>query len=124
MRGYSEQMQRIVDEYIRAGGSWPSTAHDIAVWAIDHNKWAANPTAMINRCAEDLARAMREETITDRQGRKVRAKHVARIQKDGETIVSESSDHNLVANFVSQLHGRGLTCFCAFLNKEKAKENA
>jgi hypothetical protein len=46
-----------------------------------------------------------------------------RIQKDGKTIVSESSDHNLVENFVEQMQNRGLTCFCAFVDRNKAKEN-
>jgi hypothetical protein len=38
----------------------------------------------LNRCAEELARAMREEYITDPQGRRVRVKHVAMIEKDGK----------------------------------------
>ena len=84
MASYGEQMQGIVYEYIETGGSWPATAKDMAVWAINNKKWAASPSALINRCAEELARAMREELITDPQGRLVRAKHVARILKDGE----------------------------------------
>lgn len=87
MPSYAEQMQNIVDEYIKAVGTWPATARDMAAWAINNRKWAASPSALINRCAEDLARAMREEMIRDPQGRAVRAKHVARIQKDGEQLM-------------------------------------
>lgn len=87
MSSYSDQMKGIVSEYVEAGGSWPATARDMAVWAVNNKKWAASPTAMINRCAEDLARAMREELIKDPQGRTVRAKHVARIEKDGEQLM-------------------------------------
>ena len=41
---------------------------------------------MISRCAEELARAMREEYIVDPQGRTVRAKHVARTESNGRQI--------------------------------------
>lgn len=33
---------------------------------------------MLRKCAEELSDAMREEYITDQQGRRVRSKHVAR----------------------------------------------
>jgi hypothetical protein len=46
-----------------------------------------------------------------------------RIQQDGKTIVSETSEHVLVSNFVKQMQDRGLTCFCAFIDKEKAQDN-
>ena len=40
---------------------------------------------LLNMCAEEIVGAMREEFITDPQGRQVRAKHVARMQdNDGE----------------------------------------
>ncbi len=31
---YTEQMQRIVQDYISSGQEWPATAKDIAAWAI------------------------------------------------------------------------------------------
>ena len=48
--------------------------------------WSPHPSAVIAQCADDLARAMREEYITDPQGRRVRAKHAARIEKDGKQL--------------------------------------
>ena len=81
---YSEQMQKIVAEYRSAGNSWPATTHDIAAWAVRTGKWHAPRELAIDRCADDLARAMREEFITDRQGRRVRAKHAARQEVNGE----------------------------------------
>ena len=94
MASYSEQMQGIVYEYIEAGGSWPATAKDMAVWAINNKKWAASPSALINRCAEELARARREELITDPPGRLVRAKHGCANYKDreAEEVWSEYRD--------------------------------
>lgn len=81
---YSEQMQKIVVEYRSAGHAWPATTHDIAAWAVRTGKWHAPRELAIDRCADDLARAMREEFITDRQGRRVRAKHAARQEVNGE----------------------------------------
>jgi hypothetical protein len=46
-----------------------------------------------------------------------------KIQKGGKIVVSESPEHNLVQNFVEQMEDRGLTVFCAFVNKEKVTEN-
>jgi len=75
----SEQLQRIVNHYIEAGEEWPATTHEIAVWAMKNNLWKPQRSKVIDICAEQLARAMREDYLTDPQGRKVRAKHAARI---------------------------------------------
>jgi len=100
---YSEQLQKIVSEYRHAGQPWPATSHEIASWAIDHQRWAPQRGALIDRCAEELARAMREEYITDPQGRKVRAKHAAKRETDGrqgifwEDMRTASREHMEVA---------------------------
>jgi hypothetical protein len=86
-QGYYEQMQRIVNKYITTGGRWPATTHEIAAWAIREGLWAPQRTKIIDICAEQLARAMREEYIVDPQGRTVRAKHAARMQREGEQLV-------------------------------------
>jgi hypothetical protein len=75
---YSEQLQQIVAEYRSSGQPWPATAHEMAVWAIAEKKWHPQHGAMIKKCAEEIAGAMREEYCTDPQGRRVRTKHVAR----------------------------------------------
>ena len=86
MRGmsYTEQIQRIANMYRQSGEPIPATSHQIAAWAIREGLWHAQPDALINQCAEELARAMREEYITDPQGRPVRAKHAARFKIDGQ----------------------------------------
>jgi hypothetical protein len=86
-RGYYAQMQRIVTKYITTGERWPATTHEIAAWAIREGLWAPQRTKIIDICAEQLARAMREEYIVDPQGRTVRAKHAARTQREGEQLV-------------------------------------
>lgn len=83
---YNEQMQKLVAEYRQAGNPWPATAYDMAAWAVRTGRWEPPRELAIDRCADDLARAMREEFITDRQGRRVRAKHAARREVNGEQM--------------------------------------
>src|SRR5438132_8760135 len=77
---YDRQMQQIVTKYIEAGQKWPASSSQIAKWAIARRLWAPQPSTILNQCADHLARAMREEYITDAQGRTVRAKHAARFE--------------------------------------------
>ncbi len=76
---HNEQLQRIVNTYIEAGEEWPATSRQLAAYAITNHLWEAQRTTVIDLCADQLARAMREEYIHDLQGRVVRAKHAARI---------------------------------------------
>lgn len=75
---YNEQLQRIVTQYRKANQPWPARTHEMAAWAIDQKLWLPQPGDLIAQCAEQLAQAMREEYVTDPQGRRVRAKHAAR----------------------------------------------
>ena len=84
---YNEQLQTIVRRYIGDGHPWPATTRQIASWAINNKLWAPQRAIVINQCAEQLARAMREEYIRDPQGRTVRAKHAARVERKGEQLV-------------------------------------
>lgn len=81
---YGDRMREIAKKYIEAGEPWPASARQIGRWAIDRGLWLPHPSAILDRCAEDLAKAMREEYITDPQGRRVRAKHAARLVEGGE----------------------------------------
>jgi hypothetical protein len=76
---YTEQLQRIVDRYIAADQPWPATSRDVARWALDAGEWRAQPADLVNQCADQLSRAMREEYTVDPQGRTVRSKHAARM---------------------------------------------
>ena len=81
-RTYNEQMQEIARRYEAAGEEWPTTLKHIAGWAISQGLWEPQGILLITKCAEDLGRALREEYITDPQGRRVRAKHAARMDRD------------------------------------------
>jgi hypothetical protein len=87
---YSEQLQTIANDYFESHDGLASTK-DIAKWAIDVGRWQPQRGSMLDQCAEELARAMREEHITDAQGRSVRAKHAARI-KQGEKQITLWAD--------------------------------
>lgn len=80
---YVEQMQHIANEYFEAGHS-VTTTHEIAIWAIETGRWGPQRATLINQCADELSKAMREEYFTDPQGRRVRAKHVARRPQYGK----------------------------------------
>ena len=81
-RTYNEQLQDITRQYREAGEEWPTTLKHIAAWAINQKLWEPQRMLLITKCAEDLGRALREEYITDPQGRRVRAKHAARMDRD------------------------------------------
>ncbi|MDA0205958.1 MAG: hypothetical protein O3A53_02930 [Acidobacteria bacterium] len=75
-------MLQIVEDYRESDQPWPASKQAIGKWAIDSGKWAPHPSAIVSQCADDIARAMREEYVTDPQGRRVRAKHAARVEMD------------------------------------------
>jgi hypothetical protein len=84
---YYGQLRHIISQYKAAGEIWPATTRQIASWAIRQGLWGPQKSAVVGLCAEQLARAMRGEFFIDPQGRNVRAKHAARISRDGEQLV-------------------------------------
>ncbi len=64
-----EQNQAIVAKYRAAKQS--TTATDIARWAIAKKLWQIHPGRVVRQCADQIAEAMRQEYITDPQGRRV-----------------------------------------------------
>jgi len=76
---YSEHMQSLSREYFAETGRDRATTMDLAVWAVKSGKWQPPSNLILKKCREDFARALREEHISDEQGRPVRAKHAARI---------------------------------------------
>ena len=86
MASFVEQLQRIVRNYREHGQPWPASSRAIAAWAISKNLRKPQRAALISQCAEQISRALREEYITDPQGRRVRTKHSARVQEDGEQL--------------------------------------
>jgi len=74
----AQYRQEIVSQYRANGESWPTDAKTIAAWAIRMKLWQMPRRNEIDACAKELSEAMREEYITDPQGRRVRKKHAVR----------------------------------------------
>jgi hypothetical protein len=87
MSDYIKQLQRIIREYQQSDQKWPASTSDIARWAIRNNKYDLRAPTIERVIRRELAQAMREEYITDPKGRRVRAKHPAKVNRDGEQIM-------------------------------------
>ncbi len=74
----AELRQEIVAKYREAGQEWPTTSKTMASWAIREGLWDMPRRSAIDLCAKELSEAMREEYLTDPQGRRVRKKHALR----------------------------------------------
>lgn len=83
----SEQGQHIVQQYRKAGNKWPASMREVAAWAIEVRLWAPQPSAVVSQCAEELSRALRDEYVTDPQGRRIRTKHAATYTDGKEQFV-------------------------------------
>ena len=83
----NEYLQQLIPLYQAEGNKWPATTREIAQWAIKTKKWEPHPSAMVSQCADEISRALRDEYVTDEQGRKVRTKHAAVHTEGGEQFV-------------------------------------
>ena len=80
---YTQRIQLIITKYRESGQPWPAEKRAIAAWAVRTGEWRPQPSLLIDQCADELARAMREDYFTDAQGRRVRAKHAAKMFREG-----------------------------------------
>lgn len=80
----AEYLQDIVNDYIADGQPWPASRRDIARWAVRNRRYQPPQKSVVDRCAQELAAAMRLEMEKDPQGRTVRAKHCAKILEQDE----------------------------------------
>ncbi|MGH7962980.1 MAG: hypothetical protein ACRERD_14305 [Candidatus Binatia bacterium] len=78
--------QDLVTRYRESRQPWPATAERIAIWDLNTEHWIPHRSRLIRICADQIAQAMREEYYRDPQGRRVRAKHVARVKRNGQQL--------------------------------------
>lgn len=81
---YKEQMQKLSDKFFAENQGQLAPAREIARWAITNNLWAPPPELAEEKCANDLADAMREQYLTTDDGRRIRTKHAARKEINGK----------------------------------------
>lgn len=77
--GYGDQLRELANEFFGIEHREQASAREIAAWAIHTGRWQPQPSDYINQCADQIAKAMKEDYYVDPQGRTVRAKHAARI---------------------------------------------
>lgn len=80
--GRKYDMQKILNDYIAEHGDKPVDPNAVYQWAQQNKRWEPETKTLRQRFKEELARAAREETFTDSQGRTVRRKHAV-VLKSG-----------------------------------------
>lgn len=75
---YTEQIRAIIAGYQATYGEVFQT-RDVALWAIRKRLWQEHPDAPVQRCAQAIARTLREERLTCG----ARAKHAVSVFENG-----------------------------------------
>ncbi len=81
----TKQALRVIYEFKNEHGVEKFDLEEITNWAINNNKLPLPRPAIARYCRDLLSRALREERVTDPQGRRVRKFHAVRIDKHGHT---------------------------------------
>ena len=86
MSSHNEELIKLTNRFMRDTRKKAYTSREVAIWAIDKGLWGLRKEKLVRVCTEEFARAFKEERFTDPQGRRVRRRHVRKIEKDGEQI--------------------------------------
>ncbi len=86
MQPRRERNAAIVNRYIASGLPWPCEPSRIAEWAINIGIWKPQSETLVKQAVDEFTDAMRNEYITDPQGRRVRVKHAARVKREGKQV--------------------------------------
>ena len=84
METQREKNIALINNYITSGQPWPAEPKAIALWGMNNKLWLPRIDKLVNQATEELTDAMRNEYFTDLQGRRVRAKHAARVKREGK----------------------------------------
>ena len=83
MSNYNEQVRQIWQRYREEVSADPVELRQVASWAISKGLWKPRPIDLSTSLANDLADALREETRTDKKGRRYRANLPVRTRGQG-----------------------------------------
>lgn len=125
---YTKQLQEISNKFFEATGKMKAKKKDIATWAIREGLWYPHPSSLVKQCAEELAKAMREEYITDAQGRRVRAKIAVTLEEEGKqqsfwADVRNASRDLVESGFKQKRSGIVGDCFQLKMDVDSFNEN-
>lgn len=79
-----EFLQKLFREFEKEHNYTPSGTKAVAEWAVQNGKLALPDIDPVAALAHEISRALREETATDRHGRKYRVNHAVRETKNGK----------------------------------------
>lgn len=88
----NEILQDLAEEWRQEAGQTSINTSEVAVWMMRKKGWQPRPTDAVKLLRRELRIALREQFLTDPQGRKVRQKHPQRIYRE----VSDGTHEQLV----------------------------
>jgi hypothetical protein len=83
MPAYKEQLQRIWHAFKAEHGTVPATAREAVQWGVSKGMVVPPELDPLDKLAEDMSTALREEYATDDSGRRYRVNHAVRVSKAG-----------------------------------------
>lgn len=83
MPAYKEQLQRVWHAFTAKHGTVPATAREAVQWGVSRGMIVPPEIDPLDKLAEDMSTALREEYATDDSGRRYRVNHAVRVSKGG-----------------------------------------
>lgn len=83
MSKYNEQLQNIWHKYQAEHGDIPISSREAVDWGVAKGLLSVPKVDPLDKLAEDMSTALREEYRTDKHGRRYRVNHAVRITKYG-----------------------------------------
>ena len=83
MSSRKEELRKLANKYIASTGKTTYRSREIADWAITEGHWQLPRGKLINLCADEFARAFKEERFTDPLGNRVRFRHARKVDING-----------------------------------------
>lgn len=106
MSKYNEQLQSIWHKYQEENDDIPLSAREAVAWGVAKGILPMPEVDPLDKLAEDMSTALREEHRTDKYGRRYRVNHAVRVTKYGVqyTIwgVMEHSDREFMERSYAQ----------------------
>jgi hypothetical protein len=79
----NEQLQHAWHLFEKESGHLPASAREASIWAVNKGLISLPEVDPYDALADEMARALREEYATDREGRRYRVNHAVRVTRRG-----------------------------------------